>query len=186
MSLFPQMSELGIPYASPVSPVKNLFWYAVRTRSRHEKKVAEQIAGKQIMAYLPLLKEIHRWSDRCKAIEKPLFPGYVFVRIPREDVARSAVVRTQGVVGFVGIQGEALAIPDQEIENIQTLLSADIPFGLLPFLRTGQRVRIRGGCLDGTEGILVAVNSDQSVVVSIELIQRSLAIRVAGFDLETI
>ena len=145
-----------------------------------------QLGEKQITALLPLLKEVHRWSDRRKTVEQPLFPGYVFVRIPKENEVRISVLRTSGVVRFVGIQGDAIPIPDKEIEDIQTLLSTDIPLGVFPFLRVGQKVRIRGGYLDGVEGVLVGKNADRSVVVSIELIQRSVAIRVTGFDLETI
>lgn len=161
-------------------------WFAVHTRSRYEKRVAAQLGEKQIDSFLPTMEEVHHWSDRRKVVEQPLFPGYVFVRISPEDQVRGSVLRTIGVVGFVGIQGRGLSIPDQEIENIQRLLSSEIPFGPYPFLRVGQKVRIRGGYLDGIEGILVAKNSDQSVVISVELIQRSLSIRVRGFDLEPI
>lgn len=161
-------------------------WFAVHTRSRHERKVAAQLDEKRIDSYLPTLKKMHHWSDRQKVVDQPLFPGYVFVRMQPEDRTRVSVLRTNGVVGFVGIQGRGIPIPDQEIENIQKLLSNDVPFEPYPFLRIGQRVRIRGGYLDSIEGILVAKNADRSVVVSIELIQRSLAVRVSGFDLEPI
>ena len=174
MSLFPHLSESNLPSGSPALSSEERFWFAVQTRSRQEKKVANQLDEKEITSFLPLLKEIHRWSDRRKTVEQPLFPGYVFVQMPKEDESRISVLRTSGVVRIVGIQGDAIPIPDKEIEDIQTLLSADIPFGLFPFLQAGQKVRIRGGYLDGVEGILIAKNADQSVVVSIELIQRSL------------
>lgn len=163
-----------------------LSWFAVHTRSKCEKKVAVQLCEKQINCFLPTVKEVHHWSDRRKVIDQPLFPGYVFVRIPAEDEARISVLRTNGVAGFVGIQGQAIPIPDSEIENIQLLLSSRVPFEPYPFLRVGQKVRIRGGCLDGVEGILIAKNSDRSVVISVNLIQRSLAVRVSGFDLEPV
>jgi transcription termination/antitermination protein NusG len=186
MSLSPHVTDWHLPLNATAFASEDVYWFAVQTRSRHEKKVATLLAEKQIAAYLPLLKEVHRWSDRRKMVEQPLFPGYVFVRIPKADEPRIAVLRTSGVVRFVGIQGEGIPISDREIENVQTLISTETPYGFHPFLRAGQKVRIRGGYLDGVEGILVAKNSDQSVVVSVELIQRSLAIRVAGFDLENI
>lgn len=161
-------------------------WFAVHTRSKCEKKVASQLDDSQIKCFLPIVKEIRTWSDRRKVIDQPLFPGYVFVRIPSEDRARVSVLRTSGVVGFVGVQGQGIPIPDPEIENIQTLLSSRVPFEPYPFLCVGQKVRIRGGYLDGIEGILAAKNSDWSVVISIDLIQRSLAVQVSGFDLEPI
>ena len=186
MSLSPRCKEFNLLSASPAFPAEEHFWFAIQTRSRQERKVAIQLGEKQVTALLPLLKEVHRWSDRRKTVEQPLFPGYVFVRIPKENEVRISVLRTSGVVRFVGIQGDAIPIPDKEIEDIQTLLSTDIPLGVFPFLRVGQKVRIRGGYLDGVEGVLVGKNADRSVVVSIELIQRSVAIRVTGFDLETI
>ncbi|TAM84369.1 MAG: UpxY family transcription antiterminator [Acidobacteria bacterium] len=161
-------------------------WFAVHTRSKCEKKVATQLGEMQIKCFLPVIREVRSWSDRRKVIDQPLFPGYVFVRIPGEDRVRVSVLRTNGVVAFVGVQGQGIAIPDPEIDNIQTLLSSRVSFEPYPFLRVGQKVRIRGGYLDGIEGILAAKNSDRSVVISIDLIQRSLAVRVSGFDLEPI
>ncbi len=161
-------------------------WYAIRTRSRHEKTVNKQLEEKSILTYLPLVKEIHRWSDRRKLVEQPIFPGYVFVRTTNSGENRACVLMTTGVVGFVGEQGWGLPIPDKEIADIRTLLASEVPFTDFPFLRLGQRVRIRGGCLDGIVGILSAKNSDRSVIVSVEIVQRSLAIRVSGFDLEVI
>lgn len=186
------MSTRPIPNAFEASSAAATFsaesrqWFAVHTRSRCEKKVAAQFEEKQIDSFLPTLREVHHWSDRRKVVDQPLFPGYVFVRIPPEDRTRISVLRTNGVVGFVGVQGQGIPIPDHEIENVQRLLSSDIQFVPYPFLRVGQRVRVRGGYLDGVEGILVAKNSDQSVVISVELIQRSLSIRVSGFDLEAV
>ncbi len=145
-----------------------------------------QIRKNQIDCFLPTVREVRFWTDRRKIIDQPLFPGYVFVRIPAEDKTRVTVLRTNGVVGFVGIQGQGVPIPDAEIENIQLLLSSKVPFEPYPFLSGGQRVRIHGGYLDGIEGILAAKNSDRSVVISIDLIQRSLAVRVSGFDLEPV
>jgi len=97
---------------------------------------------------------------------------------------RLCVLHTAGVLGFVGVHGVGLPIPEKQIEDIQTLLAHNVTFGLCPFLNVGQRVRIRGGCLEGVEGILVAKNTDRSLVVSVEMIQRSIAVRVDGYDLE--
>jgi transcription antitermination factor NusG len=164
----------------------NSSWFAVQTRSKCEKKVTMQLGEKEVNCFLPTITEVRRWSDRRKTIDQPLFPGYVFVRIPNKDAVRSLVLRTSGVVGFVGIQGQGIAIPDLEIESIQRLLSSEVPFEPYPFLHVGQRVRVRGGYLDGIEGTLAAKNSDRSVVISVNLIQRSLAVRVTGFDLESL
>lgn len=159
-------------------------WYAVRTRSRHEKLVARQLQNLGIQAYLPLVTKINQWSDRRKQIEAPLFSGYAFVRLNPSSGDRIRVLQTQGVVNFVGVQGAGIAIPDQEIENIHTLLTSQVAYQERPYLHVGQRVRVCGGALDGLEGILTAENNDRSVVISIASIQRSLSVRVAGYNVE--
>lgn len=181
-----QYQEPALPSTSAGFASVSQAWFAVHTRSKCEKKVATQLAEREINCFLPTVKEVRLWSDRRKVIDQPLFPGYVFVRIPAEDTTRVTVLRTNGVAGFVGIQGHGIPIPDGEIESIQVLLSSKVPFEPYPFLRVGQRVRIRGGYLDGIQGILAAKNSDRSVVISVDLIQRSLAVRVSGFDLEPV
>jgi transcription antitermination factor NusG len=182
------MSSAQAPRQSALPPTtvriaEEPHWYAIHTRSRHEKKVTEQLEDKGITTFLPLVRQTHRWSDRNKTIQCALFPGYTFVHHAWPN-DRLAVLQTPGVVGFVGIRGLALPIPDKEIEDIQTLLAQNVTCALHPFLSVGQRVRIRGGCLDGVEGILLAKNSDRSLVVSIELIQRSVSARIDGYDVE--
>jgi transcription antitermination factor NusG len=159
-------------------------WFAVQTRSRFEKKVARQLQEKEIEVFLPLVTERHQWSDRKATVHSPLFPHYLFVRIPECMDTRVSVLRTVGVEGFVGGRGAGAAIPDAEIESIMTVLSNGTPFIPYPFLNVGSRVRIRGGSLDGVEGILVAKQEDLSLLVSVEIIQRSLAIRVTGYQIE--
>jgi len=164
--------------------VEQAHWYAVRTRSRHEKLVARQLEKLGIQAFLPVVTKISQWSDRRKQVEEPLFSGYAFVRLKHSSSDRIRVLQTQGVVNFVGVQGSGIPIPDQEIENITTLLSSKVAYHERPYLHVGQRVRVCGGALDGLEGILTAENTDRSVVISIGLIQRSLSVRVAGYNVE--
>ena len=163
---------------------KDAHWYAVRTRSRHEKLVARQLEKQGIQAFLPVVTKINQWSDRRKQVEEPLFSGYAFVRLDHSSVDRVRVLQTQGVVNFVGVQGAGVAIPDQEIDNISTLLASKVSYQERPYLHVGQRVKVVGGALDGLEGILTAENTDRSVVISIGLIQRSLSVRVAGYNVE--
>lgn len=161
-------------------------WYAVRTRSRHEKLVTRQLEYQGIQSFLPVISKIRQWSDRRKEVQEPLFSGYAFVYLDQCSSDRARVLRTQGVVSFVGVQGMGVPIPDQEIENINTLLTSRVTYHERPFLYIGQRVRVCGGALDGLEGILTAENSDRSVVISVGLIQRSLSVRVAGYDVEPV
>ena len=160
-------------------------WYAVRTRSRHEKLVARQLESQGIRSFLPVTNKIHQWSDRRKEVQEPLFSGYAFVHLNHSSGDRVRVLKTQGVVNFVGVQGVGIPIPDQEIENINTLLSSRVSYHEHPFLYVGQKVRVCGGALDGLEGVLTE-NSDRSLVISVGLIQRSLSVRVAGYNVKPI
>jgi transcription antitermination factor NusG len=108
------------------------------------------------------------------------------VRISVDQDLRVAVLRTNGVNNFVGARGIGTSIPDSEIEAVQGLLKQQVPFKIFPYLRLGQTVRIRGGCLDGLKGILTKINGDDSLVISVDLIQRSIAMRVTGYDIELI
>jgi len=161
-------------------------WYAIHTRARHEKSVTAHLQRTGVTTFLPLIPQTHRWSDRQKTIQCVLFDCYTFVWLESYSQRYFHIVKTPGVVGFVGIHGVGLPIPDKEIEDVRKLLANNIPCAPYPFLKTGCRVRIRGGCMDGLEGILVAKNSDQSLVVSIETIQRSLQVRIDGYDVEPV
>jgi transcription antitermination factor NusG len=161
-------------------------WFAVWTRSRHEKKVAQQLDDEGLQSFLPLCAEVHWWSDRRKVVDMPLFPGYTFLRAPYRPEVRSALRRIPGAVGFVGWRGVPIAIPDGEIEGVKTLLARRVALRPHEFLRTGSRVRIRGGALDGLEGILAPQTTPRCMVVSVELIKRSVALAVDGYDLELV
>jgi transcription antitermination factor NusG len=159
-------------------------WFAVQTWPRYEKRIASQLQEKGVEVFLPLLHERHQWSDRRTVVHAPLFPSYVFVRIADTPSTRVPVLRTSGVARFVGGRNTGSPIPDSEIESIQAVLSNGAAYREHPFLNIGQRVRIRGGSLDGVEGILAAKSDGASLLVSIEIIQRSLAVRIAGYHVE--
>lgn len=159
-------------------------WYALQTWPRYEKKVATELKNKGIEVFLPLVSSEHQWSDRRRMVELPLFPTYLFVQTPGTTDSRISVLRTNGVTSFVGAHSIGTSIPESEIESVRILLNQGISFANHPFLSIGQRVRIRGSSLDGVEGVLVAKNDDFSLIVSINIIQRSLAVRVAGYRIE--
>ena len=159
-------------------------WFAVQTWPRYEKKVAAELHNKAIEVFLPLQAELHQWSDRRRTVDLPLFPNYVFVRIPERLDTRIPVLRTNGVSTFVGMRGAGTPIPESEIESVRTVLRRGIAWQNYPFPRAGDRVRIRGGSLDGVEGILVGKTDERSLIVSINIIQRSLAVRVSGYRIE--
>ena len=164
--------------------LKPEFWYAVQTRSRCEKVVANQLQMRGFTAFLPLVTEVHRWSDRRKLVETPLFSGYVFVRLVPTSEARVRVLGSDGVVRLVGQHAEGTPIPDEQIESVRILHAQRVPWASHPFLKAGQRVRIRGGALEGVEGFVVSRDGDNALVVSVDAIQRSLAVRIQGYDIE--
>jgi transcription antitermination factor NusG len=168
------------------SPAIESCWLAVQTKPRHEKRVAAELEEKGVVAFLPLSREIHQWSDRKREVEVPLFSTYVFVRI-EEPNSRIKVLQTNGVFHFVGVRGAGSPIPDEQIETLQTIIRHKVFFSQHPFLNIGQKVRVRGGSLDGICGVLAAINNDRSLIVSVDTIQRSLAVRIdSGYGIEPI
>jgi transcription antitermination factor NusG len=161
-------------------------WFAIQTKPRHEKTVASGLREKDLTVFLPLHKAVHQWSDRRKELQLPLFPSYVFVRNGGSHSFRASVLRTNGVRSFVGMRGAGICVPDDEIEAVQRILAERVTFTNSPFLTVGQKVRICGGSLDGVHGILIAVNGGRSLVISVECIERSLAIRVDGYRVEPV
>lgn len=161
-------------------------WYAVRTRSRHEKVVERQLQSQGIEVFCPVISQIHRWSDRRKMVECPLFTTYAFVRIAPSPEERVRVLRTHGVVDLVGGRGQGVPIPAEQIEAVRAVVAGNVPFTKHPFLKVGQRVRVRGGSLDGVEGILTAQNGSRNLVISVDPIQGSLSIRVEGYEVEPV
>ena len=161
-------------------------WYAIHTRARHERMVITRLESEAITTFLPVTSEIRQWSDRRKLVEVPLFSCYAFVRIARLSEVQAKIAHTDGVLGFVGSCGGPIPIPDVEIANIQALLSGMAPYTFYPFLKIGQRIRVRGGSLDGVEGFLLSRNGNNTLVISVEPIQRSLAINLNGYTVEPV
>jgi len=151
-------------------------WYALRVRPRYEKQVAQSIESKGVSAFLPVYKARRRWSDRVKEIELPLFDGYVFCQV---DVnARLPILTTPGVIQFVGIGKTPVPVEHHEMEAVQKLVHAGTSARPWPFLREGDRVRVDEGPLRSVEGILTSTERDDHLVISVTLLQRSVAVRV--------
>ena len=151
-------------------------WFALQVRSRKEDWVASQLAGQGFECFLPKYKTIRRWSDRRKALEQPLFPGYLFCRFDYQN--RRPLVMTPGVVQVIGIGRTPMPIEESEIEAIQLAISSGLPSQPWLYLEVGERVRINYGSLSGLEGILVNFKGNYRVVLSVSLLQRSIAMEV--------
>ncbi len=161
-------------------------WFALYVTPHHEKTVTAYLQEKRLPVFLPLFAQVHRWSDRQKRLELPLFPGYTFVQLCGRTEDRIAVLRTAGVLRFVGAGPGGTPIPEKQIEDIRLLVNCRLPLEPFPFLKVGDRVRIRSGSLASVEGILINKSSEATLVVAIDLLQRSVAVRIHGFDVESL
>ncbi len=151
-------------------------WFALYVKPRHERAIAEALRAKGFEQFLPLYKARRRWSDRVKELEAPLFPRYVFCRFGALDHLR--VVTTPGVWCVVGTGKRPVSIPESEMAALQTVVRSGLCAHPWPFLRAGQMVRIDAGPLRGLEGILAASRNAQRLVISVTLLQRSVAVEV--------
>jgi len=156
-------------------------WYALRTRSRHERRVYDQLSTRGIEAFLPHIDRWRQWKDRRKLVAFPLFPGYCFARFAAAQ--RIAVLRAFGMVQIVGNREGPLPIPEAEIAGIQRLVTSTLPYDPHPYLDAGMRVEVVRGPLAGLTGILVRKGPKARFVISVNLIQQAAAVELDGSDL---
>ena len=156
-------------------------WYAAHTRANHEKRVAEQLGQRAVEHFLPLYQSVRKWTDRRKRLEVPLFPGYVFVRLPLQE--RMRVLEIPSVARLVGFDNRPAPLPDHEMEAMRNGLTGQLRAVPHPYLKVGRRVRIIRGPLESREGILLRNKGDFRVVLSIDLIMRSVAVEIAAEDI---
>jgi transcription antitermination factor NusG len=182
------MSSMAVNIASPIkypgmpSSFYEPLWYAAYTCARHEKRVAAQLAQRSVEHLLPLYESVRRWKDRRVRLDLPLFPGYVFVRLALRE--RLPVLQIPGVAKLVGFNGTPAALPEDEIEALKMSLAHGLRAKPHPYLKVGRRARVKSGPMAGMQGILLQRKGRLRVVISIELIQRSVAVEVDEADLE--
>lgn len=181
------------PVVSAINPTQHpglpfdtceLLWYAAYTSANHEKRVAEQLVARSVEHFLPLYQSVRRWKDRKVQLQLPLFPGYVFVRLALRD--RLQVLQAPGVAKLVGINGMPSALPQEEIDVLRAGLASGVRAQPHPYLRVGRRVRVKAGALAGVEGILVLRKKKARFVLSVDLIQRAMAVEIDEADLEAV
>jgi transcription antitermination factor NusG len=151
-------------------------WYALRVRSNFERTVATMVHHKGFEEFLPLYRSSHRWSDRNKTVESPLFPGYIFCRM--DPAVRLPILTVPGALYFVGVGKVPVPIDDVEIAAIQKAVLSGLPAEPWEYLNVGQVVRLHAGPLAGLDGILIENRERYRFVVSISLLQRSVAVQV--------
>ena len=159
-------------------------WYALYLRSRYEKRAHQLLLGKGIDSFLPLIEEVHVWSDRKKRVEEPLFRGYLFVKTDLKN--RVPILQTDGVVHFVSIGPKPNPIPDEQINWVKILIGHPDRVVREPYMSEGQRVRVIAGPFIGLQGYVVKVKSSTRVVVSLDAIAQSVSVDIEPEMLERV
>jgi transcription antitermination factor NusG len=159
-------------------------WYAAYTSANHERRVAEQLGARAVEHFLPSYASVRRWKDRRVTLQLPLFPGYVFVRMELRD--RLRVLQIAGVARLVGFGGVPTPLPQEEIDALRAGLASGVPVEPHSYLNVGRRARIKQGPLAGLEGILLRWKGNWRVVLSLDLIQRSVAVDLDASALEPV
>jgi transcription antitermination factor NusG len=164
-------------YETQAEPAQSaLPWFAVRVRSNHERTVATLLEQRGYQRFLPTCKVRTRWSDRVQSVDRILFPGYVFCSF--NPHYRLPILSTPGVLHVVGLGKEPTPVPEVEMRALWTTLQSGVAVGLWPYLRSGDRVVVERGALAGVEGIVTHFKGDYRLVVSIALLQRSIAAEI--------
>jgi len=178
----------GIQAEKPSGAVRAAFcqrnWYAVYTCAQHEKRVASELESREVTNFLPVYRSLRRWKDRRVELDLPLFPGYLFVHLERND--RLRVLQVPGVVRIVGFNGQPQPVAECEITALRNTVDALMRIEPFPYLTTGCRVRIRQGPLTGIEGILLRKKRQCRLVLSLSIIASSVAVEIDGSDVERV
>jgi transcription termination/antitermination protein NusG len=155
-------------------------WYALRTRSRHEKRVEEQLSARGIEPFLPLIQRWRQWKDRRKQVAFPLFPGYCFARFLPKD--RVAVLKAHGVVQIIGNSEGPVPVSEVEIEAVRKLVTSTLPYDPHPYLHEGMPVEVIRGPLSGVRGVLLRKGARARLVISVSLIQQAASVELDATD----
>ena len=164
-------------------------WFAVHTKSRHEDVAYKGLLQKAITAFLPKMEVWSKRKDRRKRIEVPVFSGYLFVEIEPDNQTRLSVLKTPGVVTILGRRNgsEPIAVPNDQIEAIRRLVESKVEMKRIEYPQVGERARITDGPFKGIEGLVLQMDlKKDTFVVSIDLLQRAVAIQLEGFCIEKI
>ena len=157
-----------------------LCWYALKTKSRHEKLVRDRLTAQGIEPLLPTVKRLNQWKDRKKEVEVPLFSGYCFGRFAWED--RLPVMKISGIVDIVGGGNRPEPIPDEEIDALKILMSSTLRYDSHPYLHEGMTVEVVRGPLQGVHGILVRKEKRHRLILAVHLIKQAAAVEIDDSD----
>ena len=172
------VAEASPPYAFRAAPVSN--WFALRLRSNFDFHVETALRGRGMQVYLPTWRESVRWSDRQKTIDRPLFPGYIFVRATRGELPEA--LRITGVVQILPTSLDPTPIRDEEIDQVKRVSETGLPTLCCPYV-AGEKVTIESGPLAGVSGVVVRTEGHDSIVVGVEMLGRAVRVRLDASEL---
>ena len=162
-------------------------WYAVHVRSRHEFVVYHELRQKHIEVFLPSIEKISQWKDRRKLVEYPLFPGYDFVHVLYHPEAFLSVLKSRGVVTFISLEpGRPTPVVPEEIASLRLLIGSGKEIDIYPHLQKGTRVRVKSGPLKNAEGVLSIRENNHLFQVNVELLGRSVAVKISAEEIEAV
>ena len=162
-------------------------WYAIYVKSKHENVAYVELRKKGVESYLPLVKKMRRWKDRLKMVEFPLFPGYLFVRVNPTPSGFVRVLRARGVVSLVsGELGAPLAVPDPEMDSLKIMIENGNDVDIYPGIKEGTRVAVTKGPLKGASGTVIRKEDGYILLVNIDILGRSIGVKVYADDLEAV
>lgn len=159
-------------------------WLVLQTRARFERRASSQVLSKSQQAFIPVARERRRWTDRYETIEFPMFPGYVFVRSVLKAADRLAILQSSGVFGFVTYRGMIARISDEQIGYLRTIVEQNSRWSPYRFIANGPQARLRTGPLKGLKGFLAIDKTGRKLVISLESMQRSIAVAIDSVEIE--
>lgn len=160
-------------------------WYALRVKSRHEFVTADELTRKDIENFLPSVSRVRQWKDRKKVVNFPLFPGYLFVHLEPQPGAFLDVLKTRGSVCFVSLEpGQPTSLLPEEIASLRVMLECGEQLDVFPAFKEGTAVRVKRGPLSGIVGILVKRESHQMFFINIDILGRSVGLKICAEDVE--
>jgi transcription termination/antitermination protein NusG len=160
-------------------------WYALRVKSRHEFVTSRELTRKDIENFLPSVLRVSQWKDRKKSIDFPLFPGYLFVHLDPQPAVLVNVLKTRGAVGFVSLEpGQPTSVSSEEIASLRAMLKSGEQLDVFPAFSEGKAVRVRRGPLHGVVGILAKREEHHMFFINIEILGRSVGLKISAEDVE--
>ncbi len=162
-------------------------WYALYVKSNHEFVTHAELSKKRIETFLPTVRKLRQWKDRRKWVDFPIFPGYLFIQVHPSPEYFLDVLKTRGAISLISAQpGCPTPVATEEIGSLRILVQSGTDFDVYPHLKEGTRVRVRRGPLEGAEGVLVRKDAQYTFLVNVELLGRSIGVRIYADDLEEI